>query len=51
MVGLQVRGEDTTFPIFHLQYNYIIKQLEERKYNWILKATGIGVSESEAFGV
>jgi hypothetical protein len=32
-------------PIFQWQYDYIIKHLESKKYNWVLKSTGIGLSE------
>jgi hypothetical protein len=46
IIGLPVSSNNVSpSPIWQWQYDYIIKNLEERKYNWVLKATGIGLSE------
>jgi hypothetical protein len=46
IIGLpqdSVTGEPK--PLYQWQYDHIIKNLEQYKYNFVLKATGIGLSE------
>jgi hypothetical protein len=46
LIGLPVKDNNTIGkPIYQWQYDYIIKNLEEHKYNWIKKASGIGCTE------
>jgi hypothetical protein len=45
-IGLPISSNNVLpSPIYQWQYDYIIRNLEEHKYNWVLKATGIGLSE------
>jgi hypothetical protein len=46
IIGLPISSNSSSpSPIWQWQYDYIIKNLVEHKYNWVLKATGIGLSE------
>lgn len=46
IIGLPISANNVLpSPIWQWQYDYIIKHLETKKYNWILKATGIGLSK------